>query len=75
MIFQPTRRNGNEAVCRTTSLGVIVYNRDNAILDAESVARLCERCPNLVGLKDGRLELVVEDDVAPADAFFIDSIQ
>ena len=31
-----------EAVCRSTSLGVIVYNRDNAILDADSVARLCD---------------------------------
>lgn len=50
-----------EAVCRATTLGVIVYNRDNAILDADSVARLCERCPNLVGLKDGvgDIELMV----------------
>ncbi|MEO6014389.1 MAG: 5-dehydro-4-deoxyglucarate dehydratase [Devosia sp.] len=50
-----------EAVCRATSLGVIVYNRDNAVLDADSVARLCERCPNLVGLKDGvgDIELMV----------------
>ena len=50
-----------EAVCRSTSLGVIVYNRDNAILDADSVARLCESCPNLVGLKDGvgDIELMV----------------
>ncbi len=50
-----------EAVCRATGLGVIVYNRDNAILDAESVARLCDRCPNLVGLKDGvgDIELMV----------------
>lgn len=50
-----------EAVCRATSLGVIVYNRDNAVLDAGSVARLCERCPNLVGLKDGvgDIELMV----------------
>ncbi len=50
-----------EAVCRGTSLGVIVYNRDNAILDAETVAQLCEKCPNLVGLKDGvgDIELMV----------------
>ena len=50
-----------EAVCRATPLGVIVYNRDNAILEAETVARLCERCPNLVGLKDGvgDIELMV----------------
>src|SRR5687768_13177829 len=50
-----------EAVCRATPLGVIVYNRDNAILEADTVARLCERCPNLVGLKDGvgDIELMV----------------
>ena len=50
-----------EAVCKATPLGVVVYNRDNAILDAETVARLCERCPNLVGLKDGvgDIELMV----------------
>lgn len=42
-----------EAVCRSTGLGVIVYNRDNAILDDETLARLCERNPNLVGYKDG----------------------
>jgi 5-dehydro-4-deoxyglucarate dehydratase len=50
-----------EAVCRSTSLGVIVYNRDNAILQADTVARLCESCPNLVGLKDGvgDIELMV----------------
>ncbi|MGY4802545.1 5-dehydro-4-deoxyglucarate dehydratase [Teichococcus aerofrigidensis] len=42
-----------EAVCRSTRLGVIVYNRDNAILNEDTLARLCERCPNLVGFKDG----------------------
>jgi 5-dehydro-4-deoxyglucarate dehydratase len=42
-----------EAVCAATKLGVIVYNRDNAILNEETLARLCERCPNLVGFKDG----------------------
>jgi 5-dehydro-4-deoxyglucarate dehydratase len=42
-----------EAVCEATSLGVIVYNRDNAIADEQTLARLCERCPNLVGYKDG----------------------
>jgi 5-dehydro-4-deoxyglucarate dehydratase len=42
-----------EAVCRATRLGVIVYNRDNAILDEDTLARLCERNPNLVGFKDG----------------------
>ncbi len=42
-----------EAVCKATELGVIVYSRDNAVLEAATIARLCERCPNLVGLKDG----------------------
>jgi 5-dehydro-4-deoxyglucarate dehydratase len=42
-----------EAVCASTKLGVIVYNRDNAMLNEDTLARLCERCPNLVGYKDG----------------------
>lgn len=42
-----------EAVCKATRLGVIVYNRDNAVLNAETLARLCDRNPNLVGFKDG----------------------
>lgn len=42
-----------EAVCAATKLGVIVYNRDNAIVNEHTLARLCERCPNLVGYKDG----------------------
>jgi 5-dehydro-4-deoxyglucarate dehydratase len=41
------------AVCAATSLGVIVYNRDNAIMDDGTLAGLCERCPNLIGFKDG----------------------
>lgn len=42
-----------EAVCRATGLGVIVYNRGNAIVDDETLAGLCERNANLVGYKDG----------------------
>src|SRR6201987_944744 len=42
-----------EAVCAATKLGVIVYNRDNAILQPDTLARLAERCPNLVAYKDG----------------------
>jgi 5-dehydro-4-deoxyglucarate dehydratase len=42
-----------EAVCAATSLGVIFYNRDNAILNDIAIAKLCDRCPNLVGFKDG----------------------
>ena len=42
-----------EAVCAATKLGVIFYNRDNAILNDAALERLCDRCPNLVGFKDG----------------------
>ncbi len=42
-----------DAVCQATSIGVIVYNRDNAILTEDSLAKLCDRNPNLVGFKDG----------------------
>jgi 5-dehydro-4-deoxyglucarate dehydratase len=42
-----------EAVCASTSLGVIFYNRDNAIINEDALERLCARCPNLVGFKDG----------------------
>src|SRR5579871_1162839 len=40
-------------VCASTRLGVIFYNRDNAVLDEKALERLCDQCPNLVGLKDG----------------------
>ena len=42
-----------DAVCKSTGLGVIVYNRDNAILNDDTLARLCDANPNLVGYKDG----------------------
>jgi 5-dehydro-4-deoxyglucarate dehydratase len=41
------------AVCASTKLGVIVYNRDNAMLNEDTLEQLCARCPNLVGYKDG----------------------
>lgn len=42
-----------EAVCASTTLGVIFYNRDNAILNESALEKLCDRCPNLIGFKDG----------------------
>ena len=42
-----------EAVCRATRLGVIFYSRANATIDDLTLERLCDRCPNLVGFKDG----------------------
>jgi len=42
-----------EAVCKSVKIGVIVYNRGACRLNADSLSRLAERCPNLVGFKDG----------------------
>ena len=42
-----------EAVCRAVGIGVIVYNRDNCLFAAETLASLSDRNPNLVGFKDG----------------------
>jgi 5-dehydro-4-deoxyglucarate dehydratase len=42
-----------EAVCRSVKIGVIVYNRAATRFSAESLQRLAERCPNLIGFKDG----------------------
>jgi 5-dehydro-4-deoxyglucarate dehydratase len=42
-----------EAICKSTKLGVIVYNRANQRLDEVELERLADRCPNLVGYKDG----------------------
>ncbi|MDQ7744796.1 5-dehydro-4-deoxyglucarate dehydratase [Hydrogenophaga pseudoflava] len=42
-----------EQVCRSVQFGVIVYNRDRTKFTPESLAILAERCPNLIGFKDG----------------------
>jgi 5-dehydro-4-deoxyglucarate dehydratase len=41
------------AVCEAVGIGVIQYNRANAVMNADSVARVADRCPNFVGFKDG----------------------
>lgn len=41
------------AVCAATELGVILYSRANAVYTDTTVAALAEKCPNLVGFKDG----------------------
>ena len=50
-----------EAVCKSTHLGVIVYNRAQSRLSPTTLAGLAERCPNLIGFKDGigDIELMV----------------
>lgn len=42
-----------EAVCRSVKFGVIVYNRGACKLTPASLKVLAERCPNLIGFKDG----------------------
>jgi 5-dehydro-4-deoxyglucarate dehydratase len=41
------------AICRSVGIGVIAYNRDNAVLTADTLEALADECPNLIGLKDG----------------------
>ena len=42
-----------QAVCRSTRLGVIVYNRGAARFAPETVAKIADTCPNMIGYKDG----------------------
>jgi 5-dehydro-4-deoxyglucarate dehydratase len=42
-----------EAVCKSVQFGVIVYNRNVCKLTPDSLAILADRCPNLIGFKDG----------------------
>ncbi|HSX71303.1 MAG TPA: 5-dehydro-4-deoxyglucarate dehydratase, partial [Pseudomonas sp.] len=42
-----------EQVCRAVDCSVVVYNRNVCQLSAEGLEILAERCPNLIGFKDG----------------------
>src|SRR5215469_10801667 len=43
-----------EQVCKAVkNMGVIIYNRANSKLNADSLERLADKCPNLIGFKDG----------------------
>jgi 5-dehydro-4-deoxyglucarate dehydratase len=42
-----------EAVCKSVRFGAIVYNRGACRLTPASLKVLAERCPNLIGFKDG----------------------
>ncbi|MDR5740384.1 5-dehydro-4-deoxyglucarate dehydratase [Caballeronia sp. LZ016] len=43
-----------EEVCKAVpKMGVIIYNRANSKLNADMLERLADRCPNLIGFKDG----------------------
>lgn len=41
------------AVCKSVKFGVVIYNRNVCKLTAESLLELADRCPNLIGFKDG----------------------
>jgi 5-dehydro-4-deoxyglucarate dehydratase len=45
------------AVCDATDLGVMIYNRDNAQYEVDTIARICDDCPNVVGFMDGSGDL------------------
>lgn len=40
------------AICEATNIGIIVYNRANAVYSAETVARLADNHTNFIGFKD-----------------------
>jgi 5-dehydro-4-deoxyglucarate dehydratase len=42
-----------QAVCRSVKFGVIIYNRGAARYAPETVAKIAETCPNMIGYKDG----------------------
>jgi 5-dehydro-4-deoxyglucarate dehydratase len=50
-----------EQVCKSVQLGVVVYNRNVCRLTPVLLEQLAERCPNLIGYKDGLgdIELMV----------------
>ena len=50
-----------EAVCTSVNIGVVVYNRAQCRLTPDSLEKLADRCPNLIGFKDGigDIELMV----------------
>ncbi|HJV62962.1 MAG TPA: 5-dehydro-4-deoxyglucarate dehydratase [Albitalea sp.] len=60
-----------EAVCRSVRFGVIVYNRAVCRLNPATLRPLAERCPNLVGFKDGigDIELMVSIRQAMGERF------
>jgi 5-dehydro-4-deoxyglucarate dehydratase len=50
-----------EEVCKSVNIGVVVYNRAQCRLTPEPLEKLADRCPNLIGFKDGigDIELMV----------------
>ncbi|GAA1175009.1 5-dehydro-4-deoxyglucarate dehydratase [Nesterenkonia xinjiangensis] len=61
-----------DAVCAATTIGVIVYNRANAVYGPETVARLSEKHENFIGFKDatGDIEAVTRVVATNGDRLF-----
>lgn len=60
------------AVCEASDIAVIVYNRANAIYNADTVARLAEKHENFIGFKDatGDIEHVTRVVAQNGDRLF-----
>jgi 5-dehydro-4-deoxyglucarate dehydratase len=41
------------AICRAIGVGVVIYHRDNCLFELNTMRRLADQCPNLIGFKDG----------------------
>jgi 5-dehydro-4-deoxyglucarate dehydratase len=41
------------AICRAVGIGAVVYHRDNCLFELDTMRRLADHCPNLIGFKDG----------------------
>lgn len=54
------------AICDAVDIGVIYYARDNSQLTPDTLSRLAERHPNLIGYKDGIGEVQLMVKVAHA---------
>jgi hypothetical protein len=40
------------AICRAVEIGVVVYYRYNCLFELDTMRRLADQCPNLIGFKD-----------------------
>jgi 5-dehydro-4-deoxyglucarate dehydratase len=55
-----------KAVCDAVGIGVVVYNRDNCVLTAETLTKLFDDCENLIAVKDGHGDLKLAREIIGA---------
>ena len=53
-----------KAVCNATGLGVVVYNRANSVVNADTLARRADACPTLIGFKDGTGQIALVREIS-----------